>query len=182
MKYYIISDTHFFHDDMIHLCGRPQNFERRIIRNWRATVTDQDVVIHIGDVIFYQYDKLKEIMDSLPAMRKILVRGNHDKRSCNWYMRNGFDFACDEFLLNYMGKNLLFSHYPKNNITGKTTYVNIHGHSHLPSGLSDNYMQNDFCLLYSLEHEGYRPVELRSFVDQVTANKRKYYGRIEEAD
>ena len=52
MKYYVISDTHFLHDNTIKYCNRPEDYNERIIENWRKVVSDEDTVIHLGDVRF----------------------------------------------------------------------------------------------------------------------------------
>ena len=46
---WIITDTHFDHHAMIKRCGRPENFDAIICRNWRERVKPQDTVIHLGD-------------------------------------------------------------------------------------------------------------------------------------
>ena len=33
MALWLITDTHFGHNNMVHLCGRPQNFTRLIMDN-----------------------------------------------------------------------------------------------------------------------------------------------------
>jgi len=121
-KHWLITDTHFNHDAIIKACNRPDNADQLMVSNMVKLCAAQDWLIHIGDVIFYQYPKLKEIMDRIPC-RKVLVMGNHDKKPKNWYMRNGFDFAADSFTWG----NVLFSHRPTFVFPDGVDY-NIHGH------------------------------------------------------
>jgi calcineurin-like phosphoesterase family protein len=49
MKYWVITDTHLGHGKMEEYCGRPKDFEDRILRNLTC-VQESDVLIHLGDV------------------------------------------------------------------------------------------------------------------------------------
>jgi len=162
---YIISDTHWNHEEMFTALSRPKDYGMLIIRRWKATVTENDLVLHLGDVIWDKQLELKGILDSLPG-RKILVKGNHDKRSDNWYMNNGFSFSCD----NLVYKNILFSHLPMNIPEG--IELNIFGHWHdiarerweptLKTLLTKKHK------LFTLEDTKYMPVKLERFLELKT--------------
>lgn len=122
MKTWIITDTHWNHKNIVGYESRPKDFSHRIFKNWKKLVQSEDRVIHLGDVIFAKQGELGDILNDLPGT-KILVRGNHDKQTNEWYMKKGFDFVCDEF----RWKNIIFSHKP-NLILGDQ--INIHGHLH----------------------------------------------------
>ena len=95
-KSYIITDTHFSHDAMQKYCDRPPNFDQKIINQWRATVSPQDVVYHLGDVTWGSQGQLQQIMNGLPGT-KILIRGNHDKNhSNNWFIKAGFSAVVEK--------------------------------------------------------------------------------------
>jgi calcineurin-like phosphoesterase family protein len=134
MKLWIIADTHFYHENIKRYQGRPDDFNEQIIRNWNKAVAYDDVVIHLGDVIFglNKEKTLPSLMASLPG-KKILCRGNHDPNSAEWYMANGFDFACDYFVY----KGVAFSHAPLTPLPpqtlvsdGRLVNWNVHGHFH----------------------------------------------------
>lgn len=155
---WLITDTHFFHDAMVTLCGRPSNFGDLIIKNLRHNLASQDMLIHLGDVIFYQYPKLKEILDSVPGI-KVLTMGNHDRKNADWYMRNGFHFASEMFQIG----DIVFSHKPISPLPSGVR-LNIHGHwhnnrHHLPP---DFYNQEQYRLL-ALEEVNYMPIKLSEF-------------------
>jgi len=138
MKIYVISDTHWGHDNMIPYCGRPENFDDILIKNWNKIVKPEDLVIHLGDVIMGQNsaERLPSILATLPG-KKALCRGNHDVEK-KWgtgtnFMEAGFDFVCDSFVHD----NIAFSHCPltplpkQNNLNWKKEVdLNIHGHFH----------------------------------------------------
>ncbi len=156
-KHWIITDTHLYHDAIIETCSRPVNVDSIIIKEAKILCAPQAVLIHLGDVIFYQYPKLKEILSQIPC-RKILVMGNHDRKSKGWYMSNGFDFACDSFVWD----DVLFTHKPVTKLPEGISF-NIHGHWH-------NFMNNgeeppEFWsplthFKLALEDTDYKPVSL----------------------
>jgi calcineurin-like phosphoesterase family protein len=176
MKTYIITDTHFFHTRLEEYCNRPKNATELIIKNWKKTVTGNDLVIHLGDVIFKEERSLKEILDELPG-RKILVLGNHDSKSFKFYNEHGFDFTCLKFDYKHFGIRILFSHHPRK-INYKTKsgkwYVNIHGHMHTytPSEISEmgrddeliNYRKNNIKV--ALEEHNYQPILLDTIISK----------------
>lgn len=97
---YLICDTHLGHENIKQYCNRPDNFEQLIEANWQQTVTDYDTVIHLGDIALNRSNG-----DALVAKlggwkgRKILVRGNHDKQSDEFYMAHGFTLVVADLTL-----------------------------------------------------------------------------------
>lgn len=87
MRIWIIADTHFYHENIKRYQGRPDDFNEQIIRNWNKLVAYDDVVIHLGDVIFGldKETRLPSLIASLPG-KKVLCRGNHDPKPAEWYM------------------------------------------------------------------------------------------------
>lgn len=134
MKIYLISDMHLFHQNMVPYCGRPVDHTEQLIRNWNNIVTPDDLVIHLGDIIFglNKEENLTRVMNRLMG-RKISVRGNHDPKSWKWYMEAGFDFVCDSFVY---GK-FAFSHCPLTPLPKQANFnwkkeveICFHGHFH----------------------------------------------------
>ncbi len=151
MRIFIISDTHFGHFKLEQLEGRPRNALEKVIKNWNRMVKPDDLVIHLGDYIVGSSSNYEHIIYSLNG-RKVLLLGNHDQKSYSWYIKNGFDFACEAFYWEYMGKRILFSHEPQEKNTKWD--INIHGHLH--SGRHrDEYELTSEHLLFSLEEENY---------------------------
>ena len=199
MNVYLISDTHFNHENMKTYCDRPDNFTELLIKNWHGTVKPEDMVIHLGDV---QIGKKSDwIMPSLPG-RKVLIRGNHDRQWSNTrWMKAGFDFSCDSMVF----RNVLLTHEPANAVVKSDGYkpygsldwglpegciLNVHGHLHnIFHGfhrpeiierdkelLGDDYtrkLKYPWQRLFAVEYTGYRPVEFDKFI----ANPDKYNAR-----
>ena len=149
---WVISDTHFGHDNIIRFCGRPQDHEQIMIDRWRATVKPEDTILHLGDLAYRgDWPHNLKILTLLPG-QKFFIRGNHDKQNADWYYKAGFvdvghllgtfseeDVTRDGkpytntvrnygFYTSLSGKRVLFSHYPDNWL--KDWSLNIHGHIH----------------------------------------------------
>lgn len=161
-KTYIVSDTHFDHALMEKYCGRPKNFTDIIISQWRATVQSQDIVLHIGDVIWGSRGRLSQVMSSLPGT-KILIKGNHDRNhSNNWFIQAGFAAVFEKVQIS----GCVLSHFPAvlNQAELDRGIINIFGHFHNNSPkhwepiLKRRITPNHY--LFSLEHTEYKPVDL----------------------
>ena len=160
-KVWIIGDTHFNHPSLVSRDFRPADHMEQTINNWKKMVADEDMVIHLGDVIMQRQSDLPSILIGLPG-KKILVTGNHDGKP-DWYMKKGFAFACYGFEYN----RCYFTHRPSQFLPAGC-YWNIHGHLHDDDHRNtDDLVFSRWNLLFSLEKENYRPVLLDHFVDNV---------------
>jgi calcineurin-like phosphoesterase family protein len=166
MKYYIISDTHLGHAEIIGYCGRPDNHEKLIVESMNL-ISDRDCLIHLGDICIGNDSDWHDCIKHLKC-RKILTKGNHDSKSYSWYMEHGWDFVCDVFKLKYCGKIICFSHKPQP--WDGDWEINIHGHLH-NLGHRDNEYKNlkQWHRLYAPELMGYRPIELSKFIQSKPA-------------
>lgn len=129
---FVTADTHFGHDKLFNIGERPLGFETDIIKDWNNIVSESDCVIHLGDFAmgrFGDFSLSKSIFEWRRQLRGniILVRGNHDNETVNWYLNNGFQFCVDSFEIKFLGKKILFSHEPVKDFDGD---INIHGHLH----------------------------------------------------
>lgn len=162
MNYWLISDTHFNHEKLSEWGGRSGDWQEKL---WKGLenipTTKEDVLIHLGDICIGEDEKINWQVTSLPFKKKILIRGNHDNKSLNWYQNHGWDFVCDGIEMLYLGHYLHLTHRPARP-QGNNTF-NIHGHTHGNMHRSEEY--NDF---YSKEYHidispelvGYKPIRL----------------------
>ena len=116
---YTISDTHFYHNNIINYCDRPfkntTEMNNYIIEKWNQVVKEDDTIYHLGDFAIgwdkenYQTKKecYKDLMTKLNG-NKILIKGNHDWESNNFYLDIGFKEVYDYLIIN----NNLLIHYP----------------------------------------------------------------------
>jgi calcineurin-like phosphoesterase family protein len=179
MKTWLISDTHFNHQNIATYCQRPDNFTELIVRNWQNKVHPNDMVIHVGDVFIGKPDGWRQIYPLLPG-RKVLVRGNHDKHPSLWWMENGFDIAIDAMIF----RHTWITHRPAQSLP-KHTYLNIHGHLHnIWHGFhkdepdtrvinNQGRLHNRWQRLFAVEYADYGPVEFEDFL----AHPDKYQAR-----
>ena len=148
---YIISDTHFGHSNIIKLGERPftdkQDMEDKLIDNWNKTISNKDLIYHLGDFALGNSEYIESILQKLNG-RKILIKGNHDAKSCKWYMERGFEIALDSGIL--LEDKYLLTHKPTNIENSK--FINIHGHLHQKTIGSEYYFNA------SVELIGYKPI------------------------
>ena len=165
MNYWIITDTHFGHENIVSWCQRPADHEARMMKNLKSTVRENDILIHLGDVAWRDIEHWHMELLSIKAKRKWLVRGNHDKKSILRYLDYGWDFCADSFSLNMYGKNILFSHKPQ---IDSGYDINIHGHFHNADHRRHEpelvAIKNDKQVLLMVEHD-YRPFSLRKICE-----------------
>lgn len=156
---WLISDTHLYHDKCCNYCGRPADFTQQVIRNLKRMCAPQDTLIHLGDVIFYNYANLGDILNGIPG-RKILTMGNHDKRNASWYMNHGFAFAAAAIVMD----DIIFSHKPIKDFPTGVVY-NVHGHLHNTGHRPQErwWDPGGMHRLFVLEHH-YKPIELSKFM------------------
>jgi len=168
-------DTHLFHREIRALTGRPHNVDELMVKNAAHLVYPQDTLIHLGDVIFYQLPRLKEMLDRIKAQTKVLVMGNHDRKSRSWYQRNGFDFACDMLVIG----DVLFSHKPTQ-IFPEGVYVNVHGHLHNTGHRMGGSWHKPYerHMLVSIEKSDFKPVRL----DQLLSHRHEVLKQWEQND
>jgi len=129
-RIWLISDTHFYHTNVIKYSGRPfettEQMNRVMINNWNRMVKKQDYIYHLGDFGFSTAENLREIVSKLNGV-KILVKGNHDRGSFKKYLDLGFDAVYANSVL--LNDRYLLSHRPIELEEG-SQFFNIHGHIH----------------------------------------------------
>ena len=159
MKYFVISDTHFGHENIIKYCNRPfpsiEEMDKALIKNWNETISNSDTVIHLGDVGFGSKEYIKDIISQLNG-KKILIKGNHDNYSDDFYREAGFTYV-SKFPIIWGGTPenngfYMMSHAPLL-LSETTPYFNFYGHVHNDS----KYLDNPTSKCVSVERIGYRP-------------------------
>lgn len=170
LNVYIVSDHHFFDTQAMILSGRDyQPDTNGMVLNaidmfnlHNASVEKDDFVIFLGDVARLNSQTKKIFKEMLPQMKghKILIKGNHDKKSDQFYYESGFE-AISDYLI--VGRFFL-CHYPLNEIHSaheklllkiakhhKCDTI-IHGHVHTveKKSLSDKeFTRINVCVDYS---------------------------------
>lgn len=102
MSIFALGDTHlsFSSDKPMNVFYGWQDYEKRLKKNWKKLVTDNDTVVVAGDISWaMSLEQAREdlsFLDSLPG-RKLLMKGNHDywwatkTKAERFFKENGFD-------------------------------------------------------------------------------------------
>jgi calcineurin-like phosphoesterase family protein len=155
---FVISDTHFGHENIlgfkledgsaVRTFHDVHHMNETMVENWNKTVSDSDIVYHLGDVYF---GKGYEVLPRLKG-RKRLVVGNHDNPK-------------SEHLLNYFQKimlwrefaefNCLMTHVPVHESALYKRKYNLHGHVH--NGGHRGLLQDERYINCCVEVNDYRP-------------------------
>ena len=173
MRYWITTDTHLGHRKLEELSGRPLNFENLIIENHRKMILPDDILIHLGDFALCKSDEYLKWNNAFTALpfKKILVLGNHDKKSDSWYYDHGWDFVCKSFSIKFLGNRILFTHIPQEKF--HLHNINIHGHFHnndhrFVEPEIQKYYDPKFHKPLAIEYTNYQPILLETFLNNET--------------
>lgn len=158
MKTFIISDTHFGHENIISYCNRPfetvEQMDDEMIKRWNSVVGKEDIVYHLGDFALGNKESIKNYKNKLNG-RIRLVLGNHDHLRFNTYYELEFDRVYDRPIV--LEDSYILSHSPKINTDIQTSlFVNIYGHIHTDVNYP-NVTNCSFCAC--CERMNYTPIE-----------------------
>lgn len=158
---WFISDTHFFHTNIIKFCERPFNntheMNEALIDNWNAVVKDNDYVYHLGDVAMGQDKALPRILSRLKGRKRLIV-GNHDKLKSqalqDYFEKIMLWHGFKEF-------NFTASHMPLKEGHFRDGAFNVHGHLHRNKVmLKDMLVEDPRYINVCVENTNYRPIHL----------------------
>lgn len=131
--FYVASDFHLFHTNIIKYCDRPfadaDEMNRTLVDNWNDTVSDDDVIFFLGDFIFGRNSKnaAREVWAGLNGKKKYFLMGNHDHRIKNFCEDVVAENSHQTVEVSYRGLTFTLSHRP---VSQFSTNFHIHGHSH----------------------------------------------------
>lgn len=132
-KTFLISDTHFGHANILTFLDedgkqlRPfssvQEMDETMVDNWNKTVSKNDKVYHLGDVLFSN----RVLQTILPRLNgtKILIKGNHDNLKPSQYLQFFKDIRAYHVL-----DKFVLSHVPIHPDSVSRWKGNLHGHLH----------------------------------------------------
>jgi calcineurin-like phosphoesterase family protein len=129
-KLWLISDTHFGHQNIVKFQQRPTNHEAIMLSEWIHAVRDDDQILHLGDVFLGKQGnpaRWAAILSRMPG-EKFLILGNHDKAAPSLYERAGF-----KIVKPFAWRGVAFTHRPISEewpLPGAHWSTNIHGHTH----------------------------------------------------
>ncbi len=141
--YWVTSDTHFMHENIIRYCNRPfkdsDDMTEVLINRWNSVVKKGDYVYHLGDFFIekprteWEDHKRDWILSRLNG-RITLILGNHDDVSYLSTKKRFHEIVLWKPWNNSIGKQpMLFTHVPvhENSIMfNNSDAINVHGHTH----------------------------------------------------
>lgn len=128
---YFTSDLHLGHRGIISMQNRPfeniQEMNQILIQNYNAVVHKNDMVYILGDISHHlPMESANELIGKLNG-KKILVKGNHDKK----YDSELFEEMCDFKTVSLNGMYFALMHYPMLSWSKKNSgSIQLHGHMH----------------------------------------------------
>jgi calcineurin-like phosphoesterase family protein len=181
-KVFFIGDPHFGHLNILKYDNRPfssvAEMDAELIRRWNEVVSDEDMVIILGDVSWYDDEKTAAILKQLKG-RKVLVAGNHDRLGP--LTKAEFHQVHNSYLeiRDYeTGKQLVLSHYPIHLYNGQRRGA-IMLYAHVHNGLDEDVTQELAAIArerlginFTMINAGcmywdYKPVTLKEMLDKI---------------
>lgn len=173
---WIISDTHFGHENLLkfkdsagnlvrgHLFASSKEMDDHMIDCWNSVVKPGDKVYHLGDVFFGDRDYFQKMWPKLHGQKRLIV-GNHDDIK---YLSSGGFFAKVQMWRMFPEFGLVLSHVPLHPssimyygskdsgslLTEPKQLLNVHGHIHQNPSPLGNY--KNVCV----EMINYTPVNI----------------------
>lgn len=146
--FWVISDTHFDHQNIVKYAARPANHNELMLDAWERLVQPDHSILHLGDVLFRPaHNVYLDRIKTLPGRWRGLVPGNHDHKR-QLLEDIGFD---DSRLLAPSHKNKMQGGYYLTVIDGvrvalshaplyldQDWEINVHGHIHV-GGYPEHY-------------------------------------------
>jgi len=162
-KVFLISDTHFGHKNILTFLNQDgsklrdfasvEEMDETMIDNWNKTVSKNDKVYHLGDLVFSNR-KLQEVMPRLNGT-KVLIKGNHDNLKLSQYMQFFKDVRAYHIL-----DKMLLSHIPVFVGSMERWGINIHGHLH------GNNVPDPRYINVSVEQINFTPIDFEEIREQ----------------
>lgn len=155
---YFISDLHFNHFNILDF-ERPHfrtmtEHNNYVVDAYNSIINDEDTVYILGDLgsDIHPMETVRALCSKLKG-NKILILGNHDKRTNpSFYEEWGIFKEVHKFPI-YLNRRIVLSHEP---VQVGDTLINIHGHLHNANLNLPNYMN------VSAHMCNYKPLSLRT--------------------
>jgi calcineurin-like phosphoesterase family protein len=194
MSFFIISDPHFGHANIIKYCARPfkdtAEMDKAIVANWNQVVRPDDTVLCLGDVFWVKKDAY-HLSEQLNG-RKQVILGNHDPgvdffKKINWTplttKRN------ERFYLYNDHTEVIMAHRPRDLPTFEETRYNgnrvvLCGHEHTNAPIFIMWVRDKgdqarpiMALNMSCEYWNYTPVLLETAIQRYRREIQKHLNK-----
>lgn len=136
--YLITSDSHFMHDGILKFeradkfvdIKAHDDYILSLWEKWLTGLSEKDTFYFLGDLCStgrentVVYDMVEKVFAESPA-RKVMIRGNHDRKIPADVLCDVFDDVYDYPI--YISDRVVLSHYP---CAVYGSQLNVHGHTH----------------------------------------------------
>jgi len=160
---WFISDTHFFHENIIQFCKRPfkdaQFMNEFMVNAWNERVKPEDKVYHLGDVACgYGGDehKLGALLSRLNGKKRLVV-GNHDHLKSPALHKY---FEKIELWCGFHEEGFTCTHIPLEIESLRDGDICIHGHIH-------NNLKPGRYVNVCVEHTDYAPISMEELFKRI---------------
>ena len=155
---WIISDTHFFHENIGRYCNRPKNWQDLIIKNWNDLVSTDETILHLGDFALGNKTNF-DLLTGMLKGRLFLIQGNHDRISKSYCETRGVTLIKNSLNAEISDQmKLIFSHRPI--VPLEDGWINLHGHIHNVPPPPEGSNLGPSHINMSVEVREYRPWRL----------------------
>lgn len=164
---WLISDTHFNHENIINYCNRPfanaKEMNEAIRENWNSAVKDGDIVYHLGDLYMGKYPdenySMERFITSLKG-RKRLILGNHDNGKDQVIQKTFQKVSVWRMFVEY---GILLSHVPihPGSFRHKCEF-NVHGHTHDNDVVDENGIPDPRYINVCVDKTNFTPINIDS--------------------
>lgn len=136
---YFISDTHFFHENVIRFDKRPftsvEEMNAKMRDWWNNTVSEKDRIYILGDFIWLppsdpEYIKFTKSLNG----KKVLIKGNHDNvEKFSSELKDCFEDIKSRKEIKLNRKRIIMDHYPlmMHRHDTDSNVFHFHGHTHI---------------------------------------------------
>lgn len=172
-KIFLTSDTHFGHDREF-LWGprgftNSQEHDEAVIKNWNETVSPDDIVYHLGDLMLGDNAHGIECVKRLNGHIR-LIRGNHDT-DARWKLYGtlpNVELIGWADVIKYKKYNFYLSHHPTmtSNLEKaphlRMHLINLYGHTHQ---MGKFYQDMPYMFHVGLDSNDNRPILLDDAIE-----------------
>lgn len=163
------ADSHYGHGNIIKYGNRPysdaEEMNEALVANWNNTVSNQDIVYHLGDFSFLRPERAEQYLNRLKGKEIHLIRGNHDSKGIcalpRWKSVN------DCLSISDSGQHIVLCHYAM-----RTWNRSLHGSLMLYGHSHGRLVGNNQSLDVGVDCWNYAPVrlsEIRKRMSQLPA-------------
>lgn len=147
---FFTSDSHYEHSNILKYCNRPfkdvDEMNEKLIQYWNKTVSNDDIIFHLGDFSLCGSTKVKEILSQLNGTI-VLIKGNHDYEST----LKLFPQVFQQLSINIDKYKIYLNHFPFSSFPEE--HYQLHGHLHSTENIG---LKNQYDV--GVDNNNYKPV------------------------